>query len=73
MEPYKVVSVEALFKEGRPGGDSRKKAQLLQDYLNAQIRDGWTYRDSVIHTITEGLSAGYSESFLVLQEVPKGC
>lgn len=72
METYKVVSVESLFKEGRPGGDSRKKAQLLQDYLNAQTKDGWMYRDSVSHTIMEGLSAGYTESFLVLQEIPRG-
>ena len=72
MGTYKVVSVDILFKEGRPGGDSKKKAQLIQDYLNAQIKDGWTYRDSVSHTITEGFSAGYNESFLVLQEVQHG-
>ena len=72
MGTYKVVSVDILFKEGRPGGDSKKKAQLIQDYLNAQIKDGWIYRDGVSHTITEGFSAGYNESFLVLQEVQHG-
>lgn len=71
MEPYRVVSVDHLFKEGRPGGDARKKAQIMQDYLNAQFKDGWVYRGSVSHTITEGFSAGYAESFLVLQLIPQ--
>ena len=71
METYKVVSVDTLFKEGRPGNDSKKKAQLIQDYLNAQFKDAWVYRGSVSHTITEGFSAGYNESFLVLQLIPQ--
>ncbi len=71
MEPYRVVSVDNLFKEGRPGGDARKKAQIMQEYLNAQFKGGWVYRGSVSHTITEGFSAGYTESFLVLQLIPQ--
>jgi len=71
MEPYRVVSVDSLFKEGRPGGDARKKAQMIQDYLNTQFKEGWVYRGSVNNTITEGFSAGYTESFLVLQLIPQ--
>ena len=71
MEAYKVVGAEQLFKEGRTGSDSKKRAQVIQEHLNAQIRDGWVYRDSVSHTIAEGFSAGYTESFLILQRVPQ--
>ena len=71
MEAYKVVGVEPLFKEGRTGADSKKRAKVIQDYLNAQIGDGWVYRDSISHTIAEGFSAGYTESFLILQRVPQ--
>jgi hypothetical protein len=71
METYKVVGVEPLFKEGRTGADSKKRAKVIQEHLNAQIGDGWVYRDSISHTITEGFSAGYTESFLILQRVPQ--
>jgi hypothetical protein len=71
METYQVISVEHLFKEGRTGGDSKKRAKVIQEQLNAQIGDGWVYRDSIGHTITEGFSAGYTESFLILQRVPQ--